>query len=414
MKNLINIFIFISMLFGVFSLSGMIVRNIHHPIFASIKDEVIFIVDLPKEIHREFFQGLETTKPFLPNSVRKERFNQEIIPESVIYQHNGKVFKNGKILENAPYKGSTFFINKEISSLLSLENGYVIKYDISKDKERELWRYSVPFWHHKKHVDEAGNIYSPTYFPNNGDNGKSSKIVKKLEKILENDNSPPYDITGDNFRDDGVIVLSPNGKVLHKIGLTDLFEKNNLLHLVYGSGLETDAFHLNSVSPAKINKGIVKKGDLLLSLRHQSMLLIYRPSTLEIIWYKVGPWLNQHSAKFDDNGDIYLFDNAVIETHYARRRETGFIDGQNNILKHVIETNETSKINICIDNKDIWTVTEGEVFIGKESLYLNFENTHTKVICNKVTGYHTFMLPNHQDNGRVVPDSQYIILNYGS
>ena len=115
--------------------------------------------------------------------------------------------------------------------------------------------------------------------------------------------------------------------------MTDLFEKNNLLYLIYTSGIETDPFHLNSVFPAKKDSGIVKKGDLLLSLRHQSMLLIYRPRTMKIIWYKAGPWLNQHSAKFDENGNIYLFDNAVIDTHYSRRRETSFIHGKNKIVR---------------------------------------------------------------------------------
>ena len=47
--------------------------------------------------------------------------------------------------------------------------------------------------------------------------------AKKLYRVLSKDNSPPYDKTGDNFRDDGVVVISPEGKIIHRVGLAELF-----------------------------------------------------------------------------------------------------------------------------------------------------------------------------------------------
>jgi hypothetical protein len=216
-------------------------------------------------------------------------------------------------------------------------------------------------------------------------------------------NSPPYDKTGDNFRDDGVVVISPEGKLIHSIGLTELFSINNLLEIIYASGLETDPFHLNSVYPAKNDFGIVQKGDLLLSLRHQSMLLIYRPSTLKIIWHKVGPWTNQHSAKFNDDGKIYLFNNNVIDTHYSRRSELSFIDGKNNIMIHDIENGKTELINNCVEEKDFSTVTGGYVIMRDKYIITEYSNTNIQVICDKSHNKRLIIVPEHNTSGRVIP-----------
>ena len=233
-----------------------------------------------------------------------------------------------------------------------------------------------------------------------------SEAAKKLYEILVKDNSPPYDITGDNFRDDGVVIISPEGKIIHSVGLTELFSKNNMLEIIYAAGLETDPFHLNSVYPAEMNLGIVQKGDLLLSLRHQSMLLIYRPSTLKIIWYKIGPWVNQHSAKFDDNGKIYLFNNNVIDTHYSRRSEISFIDGKNNILIHDIKNGKTEEIDNCVEEKEFSTVTGGYVIIKDNYIITNYENTNVQVICDIEHNERIIIVPDHEVSGRVIPGTE--------
>ena len=405
-----------SLLITIIILTGFIVRNIHHPKFAFLKDPVIFIVDLPIEIYNEFFLGLETEHPKQPQSVINQTFNSKIIDANLIYQFQGNIYKNGKIAKNLPYNKFSFYLNDHQNYFLTINenNSIISKYKFENKQVELLWNLPFTYWHHEIHVDDEGYIYSPIYFPINEENGNISDTVKKLEKILSNDNSPAYGITKDNYRDDGVIIVSPNGKIIHKLSLTDLFEKNGILNLIYGSGLETDPFHLNSVYPSKLDKGIVKKGDLLLSLRHLSMLLIYRPENEKIIWYKQGEWSNQHSAKFDDNGDIYLFDNNLIETHYQRRREQGFIDGNNRILVHDIEKDKTFELDTCIkNNTDLNTVTGGEVKIVDRTMYARFNNIDTKIICNLETKEMTYLNPKIDKNNMVIPKTGYTILYLG-
>ena len=86
-----------------------------------------------------------------------------------------------------------------------------------------------------------------------------------------------------NFRDDGILAIDRNGKIIYEIYLSEIFEKNGLDHLIFGVGpLEFDPFHLNEIEVAKFSSNFWEKGDLMLSLRHRSMILIYRPSTQKL------------------------------------------------------------------------------------------------------------------------------------
>ena len=49
-------------------------------------------------------------------------------------------------------------------------------------------------------------------------------------------------------------------------------------------GYLDDGLHLNDIQPALTDSPYWKKGDLFLSLRHKSLILLYRPSTGKIIW----------------------------------------------------------------------------------------------------------------------------------
>jgi hypothetical protein len=399
-KTLLKLIFFIIILIGIFSISAMVVRNIYHPFFANIKGPVTFIADLPKELYREFISGKETKTPLLPASVRGLKFNIKSMPNSIIYKNKGQFYLDGNKLDYIPSDMSIFYVDQNLKFFYAQYDQEIIKYQINNNLPKEIWRLKIPYLHHERYVDDKGYIFSPNYFPNGSE---MSNPAKKLYKILLKVNSPPYDKTGDNFRDDGVVVISPEGKLIHSIGLTELFSINNLLEIIYASGLETDPFHLNSVYPAKNDFGIVQKGDLLLSLRHQSMLLIYRPSTLKIIWHKVGPWTNQHSAKFNDDGKIYLFNNNVIDTHYSRRSELSFIDGKNNIMIHDIENGKTELINNCVEEKDFSTVTGGYVIMRDKYIITEYSNTNIQVICDKSHNKRLIIVPEHNTSGRVIP-----------
>ena len=53
-----------------------------------------------------------------------------------------------------------------------------------------------------------------------------------------------------------------------------------------------DPIHLNDIQPVNFNGDYWEKGDVFLSLRNQSMIVLYRPSTNQIVWKTQGPFIS--------------------------------------------------------------------------------------------------------------------------
>ena len=120
------------------------------------------------------------------------------------------------------------------------------------------------------------------------------------------------------FRDDLIMKIDPkNGDVFFEKSVIQILKDNNLYDLVAGNyeyaNSRIDPIHLNDVQPALIDGDFWKKGDLLLSSRHLSTVFLYRPSENKVLWYKKGPWLNQHDPDFLGKNKISVFGNQVYE-----------------------------------------------------------------------------------------------------
>ena len=65
-----------------------------------------------------------------------------------------------------------------------------------------------------------------------------------------------------------------------------IFIDNGLEYLLFahGNDYEKDPIHLNDIQPINVDGEFWSKGDVFLSIRNQSMVLLYRPSTNKIIW----------------------------------------------------------------------------------------------------------------------------------
>ena len=149
------------------------------------------------------------------------------------------------------------------------------------------WSASGKF-HHSIERDEEGNYWSPTVME-----------PSSYEGVL-------------NHRDDGIAKISPTGKVLFKKSVAKILEENGYRGLL-AAGFNEDPIHLNDIEPALTDTKFWKKGDLLLSLRHLSTIVQYRPSTDKIIWLKTGPWMNQHDPDFVNESGITVFGNNMVD-----------------------------------------------------------------------------------------------------
>lgn len=142
---------------------------------------------------------------------------------------------------------------------------------------------------------------------------------------------------GPMFNDEGFMQVSPQGKVLYQARIVDILDRNGLGALWRSHPYTDDPFHLNDVQPVLTSGRYWHAGDLFLSLRNQSAVLLYRPATGKVIWSQVGPWAMQHDISIIDDHRISIFDN-----NWRVAYPEGAVDGVNRIAVYDFATGQTS------------------------------------------------------------------------
>ncbi|MBI5218241.1 MAG: aryl-sulfate sulfotransferase [Bacteroidia bacterium] len=220
------------------------------------------------------------------------------------------------------------------------ECGYLCKVDRNSNL---IWSNMTPC-HHSIEPGTDGNFWICGY------NSSTRNAVK-------------YQI-----RDDAIKQISATeGKILFEKSVFEILMENG-----YGRGCffinpqitsnlsYLDYIHLNDVQPVLEDSKYWKKGDLFLSLRHQNLVLLYRPSTNKIIWSQNGPWLKQHDVDVIDSVRIGVFGNNAIDARFANERER-LIDGHNNQYIYDFSKNEYSTpYDAFFKSANIGTCTEGQ------------------------------------------------------
>ena len=106
--------------------------------------------------------------------------------------------------------------------------------------------------------------------------------------------------------------VSPSGKLLFRHSVAQILIRHGYTNWLFTMGMyQADPMHLNDIEPVLDDGPYWKKGDLFLSLRNVSAVLLYRPSTDQIVWIKRGPWIGQHDVDVLDDHRIGIYDNAA-------------------------------------------------------------------------------------------------------
>mgnify|MGYP002213454199 CR=1 FL=1 len=198
-------------------------------------------------------------------------------------------------------------------------------------------------FHHSIETDIEGYIWVPSHiYP----------VSLPIEKV-------GGDIPDDaGFYDDAIVKLSADGEVLFEKSVSQIFIDNGLEYLLFsvgGFGFKNDPIHLNDIQPVNSDGEFWKKGDVFLSLRHQSMVLLYRPSTNEIIWNGTGPFFLQHDVDILDDHRISIFNNNA--KHFV---EGDIVDGHNEVIIYDFKTKEYySYLKDSLMENDVKTITQG-------------------------------------------------------
>lgn len=229
----------------------------------------------------------------------------------------------------ATAKRTTHVANKEnwtngifrYFSPLLLENGDLILKDSASPLfrvdacARPVWMQDATMFHHSTEPDGAGGFWIPSHI-------EPSKIPRVSEK----------------FFDDALAHVSQDGKILNEISVAEILIRHGMQHVVFPPGVTNlDPIHLNDIEPVLSDGPFWRAGDLFLSLRHPAMIMLYRPSTDEIVWMQQGPWMAQHDVDIIDDSRISIYDNRA----YFRGVD-GRVDGTSDIVVYDFATKTMS------------------------------------------------------------------------
>lgn len=202
-------------------------------------------------------------------------------PDRLIYMDNARVFPNGDLLAIYISAGDTPW-------------GYGMA-KLDKDSN-VLWTY-LAHTHHDFDIAPDGRIFALV-------NEFSSRAVPGVSEL----DSP--------WLDDFVVVLSPDGKELKKVSLTDALAKSPyavymrmLRYFSLGDPLHTNTLEYIDAETAK-NFPFAKAGDILVSFRDISVIAVVDVDRGVVTWATTGPWLRQHNPTVLPDGNIMLFDNS--------------------------------------------------------------------------------------------------------
>lgn len=153
--------------------------------------------------------------------------------------------------------------------------------------------------HHWPTIGPDGRIYTPFV-----------RLTKTMPEIAPTATATRCE--GDTVQTEGVRVLSPAGVVLKEFFMPDLVARGDYPGLTYATRDGCDPFHVNGVALVNAAGAVkmgVDAGDLLVSLREQSALVVLDKDTGDIRRVYPGRASGQHSPHVLPDGDILVFDN---------------------------------------------------------------------------------------------------------
>lgn len=170
---------------------------------------------------------------------------------------------------------------------------------------RLLWK-RIDHSHHWPTTGPDGRIYAP-----------AAHIVPQGGNIDGLPRTPHC--KGGAVYQEGVRVLSPEGKVLHEFWMSDVVAASDRKALTYTVRDDCDPFHVNGVDLVNgamaqqlqaMGADDARPGDLAVSLRSSSSIVIMDQDTGRIKRVLYGAMVEQHSPATMPDGSLLVFDNV--------------------------------------------------------------------------------------------------------
>lgn len=197
-----------------------------------------------------------------------------------------------------------------------------------------LWTLQDEVYHHSTEADANGNLWIP------------STAEKQTIPGVNN-----------MFRENMISLVSPSGKLLFRRSVAQILMRHGFTNWLFTKGMYNhDKIHLNDIEPVLKDGPYWKKGDLFLSLRNVSAVMLYRPGTDEIVWIKRGPWMAQHDVDILDDHRIGIYDNSVE----GRTRWKPYFENSSQVVIYDFATGQISRpLEKAMKENKVYTVDDG-------------------------------------------------------
>ncbi|OYX45556.1 MAG: hypothetical protein B7Z02_00940 [Rhodobacterales bacterium 32-67-9] len=225
---------------------------------------------------------------------------------------------------------------------------------------KKLWGQTDVLFHHSTESDGAGGWWIPSYI-------EPTRIERAAPDFVE----------------DSLAHVGPDGTVLENISAAEILLRHGMEYALFTAGrYQKDPVHINDIEPVLEDGPYWKKGDLFLSFRHLSMLMLYRPSTDEIIWKQQGPWLAQHDVDILDDHRIAVFNNNAYDKGTGAR-----VYGTNEITVYDFATDETGNLwPAALEKPEVRTLFEGLFQMLPDGRFLVEEENSGRLLILSQTG----------------------------
>lgn len=261
-------------------------------------------------------------------------------------------------------KNLSYSSARTLGSLLLGDYSLIVPISFSKnlmriDKDSNIiWKSkSNLLTHHSINLDHQNNIWSCANDYYTTPEGK----ILMIDYLVKND------------------VVT--GEVLFEKSLLSILEENELHYIIHGynnfvkidpkTNDIVNSLYLNDIEPVLKDGKFWKKGDLLLSLRNRSMILLYRPSSNKILKIIQGRFINQHDVDIFSETQIAIYNNNTSSIY------------RKGMLRHANNKNLNTRINkqseIVIydfDTESFFNIENLDKHFQKQKIYNNTQGLY--------------------------------------
>ncbi|MEJ2138209.1 MAG: arylsulfotransferase family protein [Gammaproteobacteria bacterium] len=200
--------------------------------------------------------------------------------------------------------------------------------------------WTVPYrTHHSIFRDSDGNFWAP------GLNWRYKK-------------NPDYVHPQPEFVDETMLQVSPDGEILREIFVLKSIYDSGYGGVFADTRKTMDITHMNDVEILDARMAdkfeLFDAGDILVSLRNLSTVLVIDGKTEQIKWRLQYPLVKQHDPDFEPDGSIVIFDNRDDMTQEGMRL------GSTRLLRVKPDTGELSTVYPITDEQAFYTQTGGK------------------------------------------------------